>query len=53
MLLDIDRKLVTKVIVARLQKVAQQVLREEQQGFVGGRLIRDGTAWVHGVIEAA
>ena len=44
MLLDMDRKIVTKVIVARLQKVAQQVLGEEQQGFVGGRLIRDGTA---------
>ena len=53
MLLDIDRKLVTKVIVARLQKVAQGVLGEEQWGFVGSRLIRDGTAWVHGIIEGA
>jgi len=39
MLLDMDRKLFTKVIVARLQGVAQQVLGEEQRGFVGGRLI--------------
>ena len=53
MLLDMDRKLVTKVLVARLQVVAQQVLGEEQRGFVGGQLIRDGTAWVHGVIEGA
>ena len=53
MLLDMDRKLVTKVLVARLQVVAQQVLGEEQRGFVGGWLIRDSTAWVHGVIEGA
>ena len=52
-LLDMDQKLVMKVLVARLQMVAQQVLGEEQRGFVGGRLIRDGTAWVHGVIEGA
>src|ERR1700710_2661498 len=53
MLLDMDRKLITKILVARLQAVAQQVLGEEQHGFVGGRLIRDGTAWVHGVFEGA
>ena len=29
------------------------MLGEEQRGFVGGRLIRDGTAWVHSVIEGA
>ena len=53
MLLNMDRKLVMKVLVARLQVVAQQVLGEEQWGFVGGWLIRDSTAWVHGVIEGA
>jgi hypothetical protein len=44
MLLDMDRKLITKILVAHLQIVAQQVLGEEQCGFVGGRLIRDGMA---------
>ena len=38
MLLDMDCKLVTKVIVVRLQGVAQQVLGEEQRGFVGVNL---------------
>jgi hypothetical protein len=53
MLLDMDRKLVTKILVARLQPIAQQVIGEDQRGFVGGRLIRDGTAWVHNLIEGA
>ena len=52
-MLDIDRKLVTKVLVSRLQYVAQQVLGEEQHGGVKGRLIQDGTVWVQGVIEGA
>ena len=53
MLLDMDCKLVTKILVARLQPIAQQVIGEDQRGFVGGRLIRDGTAWVHNLIESA
>src|ERR1700741_984600 len=52
MLLNMDRKLVTKIVAGRFQASLGGWLVEGQRGFVRGRRIEDSLAWVTNVIEA-
>ena len=52
MLLDVDHKIISKILAQRLHEKLGQWLGQDQRGFVKGRQIQEGTIWVQAVIES-
>ena len=51
MLLNVDHKLVSKILAKWLQERVGALVGKEQCGFIKDRQIRDSTAWVQNVLE--
>src|SRR4051812_13758449 len=51
-LLNCDRKLLTKILATRLQKVAFSLIHPSQTGFVKGRLISDNTMAITQILDS-
>ncbi|KAL6640643.1 hypothetical protein ACP70R_021766 [Stipagrostis hirtigluma subsp. patula] len=49
--LDVDYKIILKVLTNRLTKVANKIINENQSAFIPGRFILDGVVILHEVIH--
>ena len=50
-LLNIDYKIMTKVLARRLEKVIDHIIHPNQSGFIKGRFIGEGIRFVEDLIE--
>ena len=50
-LMNVDAKILAKILAARLQKVIGKIIGPEQHAFIKGRNIHDGTRLIQQVIE--